>query len=115
MSADDFFTPARTAAEQLSELLEHATDAYVNACVEAAEAENMYLRAYHVGWAEATVDGVAATVRSKSADNRSDVVEAKCAWNLAVAREKACRAKCDELKNRLVAALSHQKMVGAQV
>lgn len=97
----------------LATALERATDAYVAACNNAAQAENGYLRAFHLAWVHA--DGVAATVRSKHCDNQAEVVEARCAHNLAEASEKAARAKCDELKHRLMAAMSWQRVVGAQV
>lgn len=95
----------------ISTALEQATDEYVAACNRAAVAENAYLRAFHVAWAAAEVP---ATVKAKHCDNQADVVNARCNHNLAVALEKAARAKCDELKHRLMASMSWQRTVGAQ-
>lgn len=96
----------------LSTALEDATDTYAEACNRAALTENGYLRAFHLAWIAA--DGIAATVRSKHCDNQREVVDARCEHNIALASEKAARAKCDELKNRLMAAMSWQRVVGVQ-
>lgn len=104
--------PVEGALGVLSDALERATDEYVAACNATAEAENAYLRAFHREWNLAL--GVAVTARAKHVDAQGEPTEAKCAWNLAAAREKACRAKCEELKNRMMAAMSWQRVVGAQ-
>lgn len=111
----DFFDPMPLGDGPLGDLaaaLERATDDFVAACNATAQAENAYLRAFS---REYVVTTVAMTARAKWCDSQPDVTEAKCAWNIATAREKACRAKCDELKNRLMAAMSWQRTVGAQV
>lgn len=96
----------------LSAALERATDDFVAACNANAQAENGYLRAFHVEYVGAL--GIAVTGRAKYCDAQQAVTEAKCEWNLTNAREKACRAKCDELRHRLMAAMSWQRVVGAQ-
>ena len=111
----DFLDPPAIGEGPLGDLaagLERATDQYASACNRAAVAENAYLRAFHLAWVAS--DGVAQTVKSKWCDNQADVVEARCDHNLAIASEKAARAKCDELKNRLMACMSWQRTVGAQ-
>jgi hypothetical protein len=111
----DFFDPPPIDTGPLGDLasaLERATDAYARACNDAAVAENGYLRAFHLAWVSA--QGVAQTVKAKHCDNQAEVVEARCEHNLAVAREKSARAKCEELKNRLMATMSWQRTVGAQ-
>jgi len=85
---------------------------YARACNVAADEENGYLRAFHLAWLAA--DHVAATVRSKHCDNQSDVVEARCRQNTAKAREKAAKAKCEELVNRLMASMSWQRTIKAE-
>lgn len=95
----------------LSVALERATDDYVTACNANAQAENAYLRAFSRAY---VIADVAMTARAKWCDSQPEVTEAKCEWNIAQAREKACRSKCDELKNRLMAAMSWQRTVGAQ-
>lgn len=96
----------------ISDALEHATDSFVSACNANAEAENAYLREFHRAWAQSL--DVAVSARAKHVDAQGAVTEAKCAWNLAQAHERACRAKCDELKHRLMASMSWQRTVGAQ-
>lgn len=111
----DFFDPPAISEGPLGDLasaLEKATDAYARACNAAAVAENAYLRAFHLAWVRA--DGVAQTVKSKWCDNQEAVVEERCSHNLALAAEKAARAKCEELRNRLMAAMSWQRVVGSQ-
>lgn len=112
----DFFDPPAIDTGPLGDItsaLERATDAYAQACNRAAHAENAYLRVFHLAWIAA--DGVAQTVKSKHCDNQADVVEARCSHNLAIAAEKAAKAKCEELRNRLMAAMSWQRTVGSQV
>lgn len=92
----------------ITDALEAATDAYVKACNATALAENAYLFAFS---AQYQAHGeIAATARSKFCDTLPDVVQTKAEWNAAAAHEKACKAKCDELKNRLMAAMSWQRM-----
>ena len=95
--------------EILSDLLETVTDAYAEACDAAAEAENEYLRAYARSF---TTSECAATIRPKTAECAA--VEERAAWNLALAAEKSARAKVEEVKHRLMAAMSHARIVGAQ-
>lgn len=111
----DFLDPPRLNEGPLGDLaaaLERATDEYVAACNRNAEAENGYLRAFHRAWVQSL--DVAVTARSKHCDAMADTTEAKCVWNLAAAGERSARAKCDELKHRLMAAMSWQRTVGAQ-
>lgn len=98
--------------QQIADALEAATDEFVRSANANAEAENAYLRAFRQAWLEN--DGVPVTIKSKECDQWFDVLEAKCAWNLADAHQKGCRQKCDELTNRLMAAMSWQKSVRAQ-
>lgn len=101
-----------TPAQVLADLLEGATDAYRDALDVTAEKENDYLKAYSRAFLAGAVNGMPATIRPKSAEVAA--VEERCLWNIAQASERACRAKVDELKNRLVAAQSHQKYLGDQ-
>lgn len=102
----------RSILSQLSTTLETMTDAYADACNVTAEAENTYLRAYHKAFI--TAADVPATIRGKHADNQENVVEAKCAHNLAAAAERAARAKVEEVKMRLTAAMSYTRFVREQ-
>lgn len=95
-----------TPAEQLSDELETATDAYADACDLEAEAENAYLKAYAITF---TTAECAATIRPKTAECAA--VDERCAWNLALAVKNAKRAKVEELKHRLMAALGHQRFI----
>lgn len=95
----------------LSRALEQATDAYAAACNRAAIDENFYLKAFHRGWVNSM--DVAVTARSKHVDAIEDVTDAKCSWNLSIAGEKAARSKVEELRNRLMAAMNHQRFIGA--
>jgi hypothetical protein len=110
-----FFDPAPAydgPIQAIADALEVATDEFVRAANVNAEAENAYLRAFRLAWLAS--DGVPATIRSKHCDQQYEVTEAKCAWNIADAVQKGCRQKCDELTNRLMAAMSWQKSVRAQ-
>lgn len=98
----------------VSAALERATDEYVAAIDGEAEAENAYLRAHAIAYAKAAVEGVAATMRDKFANAQPEVVEARCAFNMAAARAKACRAKCQQLESRVNASQSYFRLVGAQ-
>lgn len=91
----------------ITDALEAATDEYVKACNATAVAENAYLFAFAAAYQGSIV---AATARSKDADTQLAVVQTKAEWNMAAAHEKACKAKCEELRNRLMAALSWQRM-----
>ena len=91
---------------ELSRLMEEYTDAYAAACDEEAEKENAYLRRFST----ALLDSEApATVRAKTAECQA--VEERCAWNDAVAARKRTHAKVEEVRNRLMAAMSHQRFV----
>lgn len=103
--------PGDTLLERIARAYEEAVDAYGNAADDAALKENAYLRAFAEAWAVAVEDGVAATVRSKHCDNQADVVEKRTEWNRAVAAEKRCRAKSQELQNRLTACQSHVRFI----
>lgn len=107
MTFEPALAPARLPLDDLSDALEQATDTFAVKCNDAAEAENAYLRAYARSF---TTSDVAATIRPKSAEVAA--VEERAAWNLAVAAEKSARAKVEELKNRLMAAMSHTKYLG---
>jgi hypothetical protein len=113
----DFLDPepaqftGETLLERVSRAYEDAVDAYGNACDLAAFAENDYLRQFAAAWAVAVEDGVAATVRAKHCDNQKDVMDARLDWNRAAATERRSRAKVEELKNRLTAAMAHQRFV----
>ena len=96
----------------LSRSLEAATDEYVVALDLETEAENAFLKVQATAFLHAKVSGVAATILTKFAD--AQAVEERMAWNLAVARRRRCWAKCDELKNRIMASMSHNKLVGSQ-
>lgn len=97
--------------ERISRAYEEAVDAYGDACDANAVAENQYLAAHMLAWAYAVEDGVPATTRAKHCDNQKEVAEAKAEWNRAAAIERRCRAKVEELKNRLTAAMAHQRFV----
>lgn len=99
----------RSPAELLSDQLEEVTDAYASACDASAEAENEYLRAYARSF---TTSECAATIRPKTAECAA--VEERAAWNLASAVEKSARAKVEEVRHRLMAAMSHARIVGGQ-
>lgn len=110
-----FFDPAPAyegALQEIADALEAATDEFVRAANANAEAENAYLRAFRLAWLES--EGIPATIKSKHCDQQRQVTEAKCAWNIADAMQKGCRQKCDELTNRLMAAMSWQKSMRAQ-
>lgn len=98
--------------DDLSEALANATAAYANACNETAIAENTYLKAFHTAWIE-NAGRTPASIRSKDADNHGEVVDAKCTLNLKEAVERSAKAKVEELRNRLMAAMSYQKYLGA--
>jgi hypothetical protein len=108
----EFEPPVNDVYAPITEALEQATDAYVEACNATAVAQNEYLRLF--ARAYRAHDSVAVTARPKFCDALEDVIEAKCAWNVAEARERACKAKCEELRQRLMAALSWQRLVGGQ-
>lgn len=97
--------------ERISRAYEEAVDAYGNACDMAAICENEYLRQFAQAWAVAVEDKVPATVRSKHCDNQPDVLKARLEWNRAAASEKRCRAKSQELQNRLTACQSHVRFI----
>ena len=96
----------------IEQALEEATDALVEAADEHAEAQCQYLEAVSIAWLHA--DHVAITARGKHCDNQPAVVPLRCAFVRAEARERACRAKCEELKTRLMACMSWQRTVGSQ-
>lgn len=109
-----FFDPSpfEGPLQEIADQLEVATDEFVRAANENATAENAYLRAFRRAWLES--DGVPATIRSKHCDQAYEVNEAKCAWNLTDAYQRGCKQKCDELTNRLMAAMSWNRIVGKQ-
>lgn len=92
----------------ITDALEHATDEYVAACNATAEAENNYARLFAAAYRQS--EQVAVTARAKFCDQLEHVVEAKCVFNAAEARERACKAKVEEVRNRLMAAMSWQRM-----
>lgn len=98
----------------LSTRLEGATDAAADCFDDEAEAENDYLAAYSLAWAVATEDKVAISARSKHVDAQPEVTAAKQDWNRAIAARKRATGKVEELKNRMVAAMSHQRFVRDQ-
>lgn len=108
-TVEEFLAGPPTTLEALSDALEAATDAYAVACNEAALAENVYLKRYATEFLSLDV---AATIRPKTAECRA--VDERAAWNIKAAVERSARQKCDELKHRLMAAMSHQKFVGSQ-
>ena len=108
----DPVSPYEGPMQEIADALEVATDEFVRAANKNAEAENAYLRAFRRAWLES--DGVPATIRSKHCDQQHDVTEAKCEWNLTDAYQKGCRQKCDELTNRLMAAMSWQRATRLQ-
>ena len=110
---DDLLRPSHPLLS-ISDALERATDEWVTALDAEAEAENEYLRKHAVAYARAAADGVAATMRDKHAQAQPDVVEARCAFNLAAARSKACRAKCQQLESRVNASQSYFRLVERQ-
>lgn len=97
---------SQSVLSQLSTRLEQVTDEYASACDEAAEKENDYLRAYAIAF---TTSEVAATIRPKTAECAA--VEERALWNIATAKEKAAKAKVEEVKHRVMAAMSHQRFV----
>ena len=100
---------AKAPSEILSDRLEEVTDAYATACDEAATAENGYLAAYAEAFLGATC---AATIRPKTAE--CEAVEKRKVWNIKVAAEKSAKAKVEEVKHRLMAAMSHARIIGSQ-
>ncbi len=114
---DDFLDPEPAQftggdlLERVSRAYEEAVDAYGNACDAAAMAENSYLKEYALAWADAVETGVPATARDKHCKVQHDVVEAHQNWNRALAGEKRCRAKTQELQTRMTAAMAHQRFV----
>lgn len=114
---DDFLDPppaqftGDSLLERVSRAYEEATDAYGNACDAAALAENAYLREFAVAWAVAIEDGVPATARDKHCKVQDDVVTMHQQWNRAVASEKRCRSKVQELQTRMTAAMAHQRFI----
>lgn len=99
---------------ELSRRMEDATDTAADAFDAEAEAENAYLAAYSVAWAVATEDKVAISARSKHVDAQPDVTAAKQEWNRAIAGRKRAAGKVEELRNRLMAAMSHQRFIREQ-
>lgn len=97
--------------ERISRAYEEAVDEYGNACDKAAIDENVYLAKFAQAWAVAVEDGVAATVRAKHCDNQSVVLAARLDWNRTQATERRCKAKVEELKNRLTACMAHVRFI----
>lgn len=116
MSFSDPFdvTTVQSPSVALSDKLEEATDAYGNACDDAAIKENEYLLRFSKAYAVAVEDKVAQTIRREHCNAQEDVTEARQDWNRAIATEKRTKAKVEELRHRLMAALSHQKFIGGQ-
>jgi hypothetical protein len=75
-----------------------------------AEEENNFRRAHSLAWLSA--GDIAVTARGKHCENQPHVVEAKCAWNLALARQKIAHSKVEEIRNRLIASMANQKYLG---
>jgi hypothetical protein len=100
-----------TFLERVSRAYEAAVDAYGLAVDAAALAEAKYKRAFAEAWAVAVEDKVPATTRAKHCDNQPGVLEASIDFDRAAAAERRCRMKADELKNRQVAAMSHQRFI----
>lgn len=98
-----------TVLSDLSTRLEEVTDAYAQACDDAAGAENDYLRAYAIAF---TTSDVPATVRPKTAECAA--VEERAIWNIKTAAEKSAKAKVEEVKHRLMACMSHQRFIREQ-
>lgn len=98
--------------EPIADALERATDRYVEALNRESAAENGYLKALSMAYLSA--GGVAATARRFHCEMQPEVIEARCEHNDATAAQKAAAAKCDELRNRLMAAMNWQRLVGAQ-
>lgn len=108
----DYTPEKQSVLSRLSTAMETATDALAVALDEEAKAENAYLLEYHKAWL--TTDDVPASIRQKATDQVEAVMKARQKWNLAKATAKGSSAKVDELKNRMMAAMSHQKFVAAQ-
>ena len=110
----DFLDPAPILGEYepIADALEKATDRYVAALNREAVAENGYRKALSLAYSMA--GDVAATARRFHCEMQPEVVEALCDYNDATAAVKVTAAKCDELRNRLMAAMNWQRLVGAQ-
>jgi len=108
-----FTDPSPPPLLAVSDALERATDTYCAALDSEAEAQNEYLKLHSIAYLAAANEGVAATMRDKHAQAQPAVVTARCAWNLAEAASKRCRAKVSELESRLMAHQSALKYYGA--
>lgn len=100
---------AKAPSEILSDRLEEVTDTYADACNATAEKENDYLREYARIF---TTTECAATIRPKTAE--CGAVEQRAVWNIALAVERSCKAKVEEVRHRLMAALSHARTIRDQ-
>lgn len=112
---DFFFDPPRFAPSLDEEFEQASSDAYEawrDAIDSEATAHNEYLRRLSRGWMECL--DLAVSARKDAANQRSEVVEAHVDWNLAVAHEKRCRAKVDELRERSIRRMAHDKNVAGQ-
>jgi hypothetical protein len=79
----------------------------------ALDREALAENAFKYAWARALLeDDAPATLRDKLA--KAKAVEQETAWTNARNRRIACQAKCDEVRNRLMAAMSAQKFEAAQ-
>lgn len=87
--------------------MERAGDEWRDALNAEAVAENAFRRAHAIEWVRA--GSVAITARAKHCENQPEVVTARCEWNLMIARSKAAHSKVEEIRNRLMASMSHQK------
>lgn len=101
--------PWKSPLDQITTELERHGDEWRMSLNLEAEAENAFRRVHAIAWSHASADNIAITARSKHCENQPDVVEAKCAWNLTIARSRACASKVDELKSRLFATMNDQK------
>lgn len=90
---------------EVSDQLDDATDAYMQALDREAEADVAFKRAWSI--ALLRDNDVAATLRSKFAE--AQCVEEMAELTYATARVKACRAKCDQLHGALSAHQSYMR------
>jgi hypothetical protein len=98
--------------ESLSDAHEAAGDEWRLAIQLEAEKENEFRRKHAIAWLQASGENIAITARAKHCENQPDVVEAKCEWNLAIARKVSCHSKVEEIQSRIMATMSNNKYMG---
>jgi len=102
----------RSPGEVLSDELERWTDIYATTCDLEAEADGILLDAASEAWNAAS--DVAVTARQRHVDYQPQVVAARKTQLAAFAARRKAQAHVEEMKARLMAALSHAKAVRGQ-